>query len=258
MAKDKKSFIVYTDSIHTIKKLVEKDRLNNTNNAGELFLHLLEYTNDLNPTPINDIVELVFEPIKQQLKRDLREWEKEIDKKSKSGYLGGIKSGEARRSTASKNEAPLQSASKNEANEAVTVNVTVNESENKEPPSVFFSEEELLKIKLEQMLIPEMFEIWKSKKINYYSVKEVDYPPLLEIARNIADYKLFKHASIVAENKEEVLKAWKKIVDFIISDEKYLSKKDISYFAIQKNWTSLVNQMQSGIKINSQPVIKIK
>ena len=75
MAKDKKGFILYADIIGVIKKITEKDRVNNTNNSGELFLHILEYVNDNNPTPINDTIDLVFEPIKMQLKRDLTKYE---------------------------------------------------------------------------------------------------------------------------------------------------------------------------------------
>ena len=84
MAQDKKSFLVYCDLIHTIKKMKKED-------AGELFLHLLEYTNDLNPTTENMVVELVFEPIKQQLKRDLKSYEKSIIDKSINGRLGNLK-----------------------------------------------------------------------------------------------------------------------------------------------------------------------
>lgn len=84
MAEDKKSFLVYCDLIHTIKKMKKED-------AGELFLHLLEYTNDLNPVTENQIVELVFEPIKQQLKRDLVAYKQAIEDKSVSGRLGNLK-----------------------------------------------------------------------------------------------------------------------------------------------------------------------
>ena len=96
MAENKKSIVLYVDLIHTIKKLVEKDRTNKTNNAGELFLHLLEYTNDLNPTPINDVVELVFEPIKQTLKRDLIKWEDGAPERAEKAKKAGLASGIAR------------------------------------------------------------------------------------------------------------------------------------------------------------------
>lgn len=41
MAKDKKSFILYADLIHTVKLPDDK--------AGTLFKHLLKYVNDENP-----------------------------------------------------------------------------------------------------------------------------------------------------------------------------------------------------------------
>lgn len=84
MAKDKKSFLVYCDLIHTVKKMRKED-------VGELFLHLLEYTNDLNPKTDNMIVDIVFEPIKQQLKRDLVAYGKSIEDSSINGRVGNLK-----------------------------------------------------------------------------------------------------------------------------------------------------------------------
>lgn len=48
--------------------------------AWLLLKHMLEYTNDKNPEPPNTVVDLVFEPIKQQLKRDLRRYEEKCTK----------------------------------------------------------------------------------------------------------------------------------------------------------------------------------
>lgn len=89
MAENKKSFILYADLISVIKKLVEKDRENKTNYAGELFLHILEYVNDNNPVPVDFIVEMSFEPIKLQLKRDLVKWVEFREKQSENGKKGG-------------------------------------------------------------------------------------------------------------------------------------------------------------------------
>lgn len=152
MAYGKTSFVLYCDIIHVVKKLpLEK--------AGELFVTILEYVNDQDPKNIDFSVELVFEPIKQQLKRDLKKWEDERVERSNSGHLGGIKSGESRRKKHKKkdinnsqpiiNEANEASASKmkqtkqveasasekkpakqNEANEAVNVNVNVSDNDN--------------------------------------------------------------------------------------------------------------------------------
>lgn len=127
MAENKKSFVLYADIIHTVKKLPDEK-------AGVLLKTILSYVNDENPSVDDFVVDLVFEPIKQQLKRDLIAWRSEQKKRSDSGKLGGIKSGESRRkkrneakgSTPSKNEAKGSNPSKNEANEGDNVNVTVN------------------------------------------------------------------------------------------------------------------------------------
>jgi hypothetical protein len=120
MASGKKSFVLYCDLIHTLEKLPN-------DKAGELFKHILNYVNDLNPISNDLVLNIAFEPIKQQLKRDLDKWEKEIKpKRTESGRLGGLKSGEARRSKTKQNEAIASNLKQNEANEAVNVNVNVN------------------------------------------------------------------------------------------------------------------------------------
>lgn len=68
MAENKKSFLLYCDLIHTIKKMPN-------DKAGELLKHILSYVNDENPISDDLIINLTFEPIKQQLKRDLVKYE---------------------------------------------------------------------------------------------------------------------------------------------------------------------------------------
>ena len=97
MAEGKKSFVIYSDWLPTIKKLVEKDRVNKTNNSGELFLHIMEYVCDKNPEPINDIVDIVFEPIKATLKRDLQKWEKKSPERVEKARKAGLASAQARK-----------------------------------------------------------------------------------------------------------------------------------------------------------------
>ena len=84
MAKDKKSFILYSDAIHTVEKLSDTD-------AVQLLKHLLRYVNDQNPTTENPLVEIAFEPIKQQLKRDLVKFEDVKVKRSEAGKAGATK-----------------------------------------------------------------------------------------------------------------------------------------------------------------------
>ena len=84
MAENKKSFILYCDLIHTIEKMPNEK-------AGELFKHILMYVNDKNPETDDLITNLTFEPIKQQLKRDLKKFEEVKEIKSNGGRLGNLK-----------------------------------------------------------------------------------------------------------------------------------------------------------------------
>lgn len=116
MAENKKSFILYADQAGLFDKLPDVK-------AGKLIKLIFDYVNDKNPSPTDILLQVAFEPIKVQLKRDLLIWEAERSKRALAGKKGGIKSGESRRSRSKRS-----SASKNEANEADNVNVndTVN------------------------------------------------------------------------------------------------------------------------------------
>lgn len=83
MAENKKSFILYCDLINTVKKMPIDKR-------GKLFTIILEYVNDENPITTDLIVDLVFEPIKLQLKRDLKKWDETLDKKSNAGLISAL------------------------------------------------------------------------------------------------------------------------------------------------------------------------
>lgn len=122
MAENKASFVLYIDLIHTVEKLSDE-------RAGKLLKHVLRYVNDMNPTLDDELIDLVFEPIKQQLKRDLRKWETKRTTLSENGRLGGIKSGESRRNKNEAIEANALETKQNEANEAVNVSVSVNVNE---------------------------------------------------------------------------------------------------------------------------------
>lgn len=82
MAENKKSFILYCDLIHTVNKLPNEK-------AGELFKHILSYVNDENPHTEDLIIQIAFEPVKLQLKRDLVKWENYIEKQRQNGKNGG-------------------------------------------------------------------------------------------------------------------------------------------------------------------------
>ena len=116
MATDKKSFVLYSDLKHTIDKLPNEK-------AGELFKHILSYVNDENPQATDLLIDITFEPIKQQLKRDLRKYEGIKIKRSEAGK----KSAELRQQKATKTTS-VESVEQKPTNPTVSVNVndTVN------------------------------------------------------------------------------------------------------------------------------------
>jgi hypothetical protein len=82
MAENKKGFVLYADLIHTVRKLSKE-------NAGTLFLTILEYVNDENPVIENELIDVLFEGIKHQLKRDLKKYEARAERSRINGQLGG-------------------------------------------------------------------------------------------------------------------------------------------------------------------------
>ena len=112
MAKDKKSFVLYSDQRSLI------DLLSNEQ-AGQLLKHIYSYVNDEDPTLSDLSLKLAFEPIKLQLKRDLLKWDNQREQRSKAGK----KSAESRkRKSTSVNETERKST----VNVNDTVNVNVN------------------------------------------------------------------------------------------------------------------------------------
>lgn len=96
----KKSFVLYSDLINIVEKIITKDRESGSNEAGELFYGILEYVNGVVPEFATFATEMAFEPIKNQLDRDFQKWEDIRKKRSEAGRKGGLISGEVRRNEA--------------------------------------------------------------------------------------------------------------------------------------------------------------
>ena len=115
MAKDKKSFVLYSDQRTVIDLLSDEQ-------AGQLLKHIYSYVNDEDPKLSDLSLKLAFEPIKQQLKRDLVKWDNQREQRSKAGK----KSAESRKRKST-------SVNEKERNPTVNVNgnvnVTVNEND---------------------------------------------------------------------------------------------------------------------------------
>ena len=73
MAEGKKSFVAYCEWQETFDMLTDEE-------AGRLAKHLFAYVNDENPDTDDRLLRIAFEPIKLQLKRDLRKYEEKCGK----------------------------------------------------------------------------------------------------------------------------------------------------------------------------------
>lgn len=80
MAEDKKAFVVYTDWESQFNLLSDEE-------AGKLIKHIFSYVNDQNPEfdASERLLIMAFEPIKKQLKRDLKRYETIKQKRSEAG-----------------------------------------------------------------------------------------------------------------------------------------------------------------------------
>lgn len=156
MAKDKKSFVAYSDWNSTFKKLSDEE-------AGKLVKMMFSFVSDENPEAPDRITELIFEPIKNQMERDLEKYKEVRQKRAESGRNGGKKSGETRKTEQNEaiasideaNEANACFASKNEANEAVNVNGNVNVIVNDILLEKETKEENIIKENLDSEFFPE-------------------------------------------------------------------------------------------------------
>lgn len=84
MAANKQTIVVYKDWKSQFEHLSDEE-------AGMLIKHFFRYVNDENPEPPNRLIALLFEPIKQSLKRDLVKWEATKETKTYSARLGNLK-----------------------------------------------------------------------------------------------------------------------------------------------------------------------
>lgn len=118
MAKDKKSFILYSDVQGLINQLPDDV-------AGRLLKHIYAYVNDENPVSDELLLNIAFEPIKMSLKRDLVKWGETREGRSKAGKA----SAEAKRLAKeaeqnSTNSTNVDFVQQNSTNSTVSVSVS--------------------------------------------------------------------------------------------------------------------------------------
>jgi len=165
---NKKSFILYSDVKDTFFALTDDE-------AGKLIKHILMYVNDENPVTDNRIIQIAFEPIKAQLKRDLKSWETTIEKRKESGKLGGLaKASKTKQNIA--NVANAKNAKQELANLADNVNVNDNDNVN---------------VTVNDNVINKNVPTLKNKYLDSITLSDIEYNKLLsEYAKHEVDWMI--------------------------------------------------------------------
>ena len=151
MATGKKKIVVYADWKASFDALTNEE-------AGLLIKHFFAYVNDENPVSENRIVQLMFEPIKATLKRDLESWETTRTQRIQAGSKGG-----------KQKVANAKKIKQKVANVAVIDSVSVSVSDNVNDISFkketkYSFKNELLKLNFDEVLVEEWLSIRKAKK----------------------------------------------------------------------------------------------
>ena len=84
MAENKQSFLLYCDQRGLFDKLPDEM-------AGRLIKHIFAYVNDEHPKTDELLLEVAFEPIKTNLKRDLKRWKSSKSDRSKGAAIANLK-----------------------------------------------------------------------------------------------------------------------------------------------------------------------
>jgi hypothetical protein len=195
MAENKKGFLLYADQKDIFDELPD-------DYAGKLIKHIFKYVNDENPESSDLILRVAFAPIKAQLKRDLVKYKDTCVGRSEAGRLGGIKSGEARRTKAKQNEANEASALKSKQNEHDIDNDIVIDTVKdkvikiKKPSGIYFSDDELNNLFLEHLKIRSKIKAVNSDKAISGLVSKLN-----SISGDVMEQKQIVEQSIVSSWK---------------------------------------------------------
>ena len=228
MAEEKKGFVLYADLIHTIKKMPEAQ-------AGKLFLHILKYVNDENPEADDLTVELVFEQIKQQLKRDLEKWES----KKKQWSDAGKKSAEARAAKKLKeDQRKSTTVQRRSTDSTVRVNDTVN---------VSVSVNDTVKAKVKENNKPSVPKAKKPPTLNH--LMRLEFERFYEELKKDSYYFTAKDGMAIGQIKKKLAFSIKSKNGIDPTEAEILSTFEMFLGKIQDEW--ILNNLSISI-INSK------
>lgn len=201
MAKDKKSFLLYCDLIHTIEKLSDEQ-------AGKLFRHVLKYVNDLDPVTDDLVTEIAFEPIKQSLKRDLKKYENICERNKANGSKGGRPKKPKETEETQKTHWVISKPKKADSDSDIDINKKENILERKK---IFYGSLASFLDRYPKEMIRDFYEYWsehgeRDKKMRYEKEKSFGIERRLSTWYN--------------RNPEQYTKSSDKLVDYVKSQIK--------------------------------------
>lgn len=156
MAYNKKGFVLYADQRSIVDMLPNEK-------AGELLKHIFAYVNDENPISADPLINLAFEPIKLQLKRDLKRWEDTRSQRSKAGQISAEKRKQQNQQMLTHVESVEQDSTKSTVIDNVIVKVNV--IDNIDTPPSFDFKKSLLSLGFDSKLVSEWLKVRKAKKL---------------------------------------------------------------------------------------------
>lgn len=156
MAYNKKGFVLYADQRSIVDMLPNEK-------AGELLKHIFAYVNDENPISADPLINLAFEPIKLQLKRDLKRWEDTRSQRSKAGQISAEKRKQQNQQMLTHIESVEQDSTKSTVIDNVIVKVNV--IDNIDTPPSFDFKKSLLSLGFDSKLVSEWLKVRKAKKL---------------------------------------------------------------------------------------------
>lgn len=189
MAEDKKSIIVYADWINIFEELENEE-------AGKLIKHFFRYVNDRNPEAPDRLTKLLFEPIKQTLKRDLVKYEDKREKNRQNALLRW-----------NKNDATASERIKLDANHADSDSVSVSVSDN-------------------GIDINSIIEIYNNT--SFSKVEKITKMRMSHLKARIKEYSVQTVIDVIQRaDRSDFLKGkndrnWKANFDFIVKPEKFV------------------------------------
>ena len=208
MAEGKKSVLLYCDLIHTIEKM-------DNETAGQFFKHYLRYINDKHPETDNPLVDITFESVKQNLKRDLKKWEVRAEKSRENGKKGGRPKTQETQQVISEPRKPVTDTVTVTGNVKETVKVKVKDKETSILLCSIQNESELNK--LEDQISFAFWKLFKKDKSDLGITKTVN----LDKAK-LNDWS--RHIRLAIENDKRTKDEFTEVFNFLKNDEWWKGK----------------------------------